>query len=556
MTISKFALAGVTALALAACGKNGSDSAGPATETSRQAANVEAESPLSAEFRLQGAEPIEIDSLLALMPNDARPTYESAAFDDNLGAMIVSNLRFADSSDGESVLVERAEFYGVDLEAIERVREATEATAESPFETVLQKVRLLNVRTEGFDDEEGRINIGGVEFDQLAIRQGGVEGNGEGDEGARFFNAVNLAGLYFKDLKMGVETEEAPVIALNGEDIRFVGIGGGKVEAIIANDLEYSMSQSAESIAAMSDAMGPQAALLMAGPLKNILAPKNQRTTLGSFEWRDIDMSGLLAWGLKGETPPMDEDDLIDLGTIKALDLSAYIADRRVSTVEEATITDATFTWLAPSLIRAETKGASYDLTAYLPETEEDAIKILKDNGLDAVTGEGIAEWRWDAKSGAAALNYEATTEGLADFDLTFNMSALKLKDIETAIEEGAPRPVASVGKLDSFTLSLSDEKALDAIFALAALQMGGTADDLRQSAPAMIRLSGVQVAQMNARLMDYVNAFADFVADGGAIEIRAEPEEPLALTALQDANTSPQTLPDVLNLTVTHTAP
>lgn len=556
MTISKFTLAGVAALAMAACGKNGSESSTPQTGASREAANVQAESPLNAEFRLQDAEPIEIDALFALMPEDARPTYESAAFDESLGAMVVSNLRFADSSDGESVLVERAEFYGVDLEAIERVRGAAEPTAESPFETVLQKVRFLNVRTEGFDDEEGRINIGGVEFDQLAIRQGGVEGNGEGDEGARFFNAISLAGLYFKDLKMGVETEEAPVIALNGEDIRLVGIGGGKVEAIIANDLEYSMSQSAESIAAMSDAMGPQAALLMAGPLKNILAPDNQRTTLGSFEWRDIDMSGLLDWGLKGETPPMDEEDLIDLGTIKALDLSAYISDRRVSTVEEATVTDAKFTWLAPSLIRAETKGASYDLTAYLPETEEDAIKVLKDNGLNAVTGEGIAEWRWNAKSGAAALNYEGTTDGLADFALTLDMSALKLRDIETAIEEGAPRPIASVGKFDSFTLSLADEKALDAIFALAALQMGGTADDLRQSAPAMIRLSGVEIARMNARLMDYVNAFADFVADGGAIEIRAEPEEPLALTVLQDANTAPQTLPDVLNLTVTHTAP
>ena len=71
-----------------------------------------------------------------------------------------------------------------------------------------------------------------------------------------------------------------------------------------------------------------------------------------------------------------------------------------------------------------------------------------------------------------------------------------------------------------------------------------------------MIRLSGAQVAQMNARFTDYVNALADFVADGGAIEIRAEPEEPLALTALQNANGAPQTLPDVLNLTVTHKAP
>jgi len=260
-----------------------------------------------------------------------------------------------------------------------------------------------------------------------------------------------------------------------------------------------------------------------------------------------------LGWGLKGETPPMDAENLIDLGQMKAQNLDAYVSGRRVSTIAEATVTDAAFTWLAPSLIRAETKGAVYDLTAYIPETEEATLKVLKDNGLDSIRGDGNAQWQWNANSGVAGFDYVATTEGFLDFSMALDMSELKLKDIAKAQEDGHATPVASIGKFNEFTLSLKDEKALDAIFGIAALQMGGTADDLRQSAPAMIRLSGMELAQMNPRLSDYVNAVADFVAKGGSLEISASPEEPVAFSTLQSAGSAPQDLPDTLNLKVTH---
>jgi len=69
-----------------------------------------------------------------------------------------------------------------------------------------------------------------------------------------------------------------------------------------------------------------------------------------------------------------------------------------------------------------------------------------------------------------------------------------------------------------------------------------------------MIRLSGAQAAQMNPRITDYVNALAEFVAKGGMLEIAAAPEEPVAFTTLQSTGmTAPQTMPDVLDLTVTH---
>ncbi len=304
----------------------------------------------------------------------------------------------------------------------------------------------------------------------------------------------------------------------------------------------------------MTDAMGPQAALVMNSPLRNFIAPENQRVFMESFEWRGIDFSGLLEWGLKDETPPMEALDLIDLGEIKARKLDAFIGDKRLSTIDEATVTDAQFTWLMPSLIRAETKGAVYDLTAYIPETEDEMISLLKDNGLDAIKGDGFAQWRWDANSGAAGLEYTADTDGFMDFAMGLDLSGLKLKDFKEVQENGDKDFVASLGAFNDFSLTLKDENALDAIFAIAALQMGGgTAEDLRQSAPAMIRLSGMQIAQMSPRFSDYVNAIADFIGEGGTLEISASPEDPVAFSALQGAGRSPQDLPETLNLTVVH---
>ncbi len=555
MGLLKTFLAVAAALALGACGqKDGADA--PQSVTSERAASANTASPLDAEFRLKDAAPLDIDALFALMPDDSRPTYGSAVFDDKLGATVVNNLRFADADDGEGVIVERAEFYGVDMDAIERLESAESTDVDAPFETVFQKVRFLNVKSEGFSDEdaEAEITIGGVEFDKFQIRQSGVDGDSIGDEGARLFNAVNVAGIYFKDISVAVAGEDTAAVSFAAPDLRFVGIGGGKLDAVIANDFEYEMSQTEESLAALRQSMGPQAGILLSGPLSAFIAPENQRVTMKSFDWRDIDFSGLLAFGLRGEEPPLTAKNLIDLGTMNAADMETFIAGKRASVVKEATISAAEFTWLVPSKIRTDSKGAVFDFTAYVPDTEEAVLNILNEHGLDEVKGDGYMEWVWNADSGVADLDYVATMDGLADLSMSLGFAGFDLSKMAAAQEDGDSNVALTHGAFKNFSLNITDEKALDAIFALSALQMGASGDDLRLSAPAMIRLSGAQAAQMNPRISDYVDAVANFVAKGGALEINAKPEEPLAFMSLQATGiAAPQTLPDVLELEVAH---
>ena len=555
MNLIKMFLAASLAFVLVSCGQKDSADA-PRSAASEQASKTSAASPLDSDFRLKDAAPIDVDALFALMPETSRPTYDSASFDEELGATVVTNLRFADANDDEGVVAERAEFYGVDLEAIDRIKAAQDAPLDAPFETVFEKVRLLNVASEGLEDADAElaIVIGGIEFDKLQIRQGGFDGDHDAEEGAQFFNAVTMAGVYFKDISVTAADDAAAAVSFSTPDLRFVGMGGGKLGAVIANDFEYEIAQTPESLAGLQETMGPQAGFLLSGPFAAFIAPENQRATMKSFEWRDLDFSGLLDYGLRGEEPPLTAENLIDLGTVSASDMETFINGKRAAVIEEATISAAEFTWLAPSKFRTDSKGVEYDFSAYVSDDDEAVMNIINEHGLDKVKGDGFAAWDWNADTGIAELEYAANMNGVADFAMTLGFDGFDLSDMAASQEDGESDVVLTHGEFKNFSLNITDEKALDAIFALSALQMGGSGDDLRLSAPAMIRLSGAQAAQMNPRISNYVNAIADFVAKGGALEISAEPAEPVAFTALQATSTAaPQTLPDVLELTVTH---
>ncbi|MBT8473383.1 MAG: hypothetical protein KJN99_12315, partial [Marinicaulis sp.] len=78
-----------------------------------------------------------------------------------------------------------------------------------------------------------------------------------------------------------------------------------------------------------------------------------------------------------------------------------------------------------------------------------------------------------------------------------------------------------------------------------------GTGEDLRAAAPAMLRMSGAQAAEINPRIAGYIEAVATFIEAGGEIEATIAPATPVNLNALN--NVGPDTLPDLLNLNIIH---
>lgn len=559
MRLRAVLLAGVAALAVSACGKK--DAA--TTTAAGPAAKVSAASPLAEPYSLEGATEVDVDALFALFTDGDKPTYASATFDPKLGATVVTDLRFAERStfkaDGNEVVVEsdditidRAELYGVDIEAINRVK-AGAAAIDAPFEKIFEKVRFFGVKPESSEDG-GVTTIGAIEFDQFRLRHGGFPDE-KNDNAARFFNSFELGGLYFQDIAVTAPESESGSFSLKAPDLRFVELGGGKLSALIAKDFEYSIANAASE--SLTQSMGAAAGAVLSGPLKGFIAPDNQRVTVKSFEWRGIDLSGWMGYGLKDEKPPLTAKNLINLGTFKALDATTFVGGKRAASVAETNASATEFTGLVPSKIRGETKGAEYDFTAYVPESEEQTIAILKRHGLDDVKGSGTLDWDWDSSKGGVSFKTDFDTKGLADFRTAFELSGMEIAKIAALKEAGEKEAVLKVGSFKSFYFKLADEKLLDAIFDISALEMGGTGADLRQSAPAMIRLSGAAAGATNPRIAASVDAIANFVAQGGSIEFAAKPKAPVPLQSIVGTgNTAPETVPDLINLEVTHIKP
>lgn len=542
---------------LIGCGgsKGGTEAAGSVSKENVKAASLTAPSPLDTKFTLKDGEPLDITGLLSLMPEDSRPSYESVDFDASLGATVISNLKFVDPADGEEISIERIELFGVDTDAMERVNTTEDAGVDAPFETIFQKVRMFGIAPEGESDGSD-LSIGAIEFDRLRIRQGGIDN--DADNPAFLFNAFELGGLYIKDLVVDAESLEAEgaanAIKFEVPDFRIVEVGGGKLGALIMNDLEYGLDQSDETIASLTGLLGEQGALIMNSPLRNFLAPGSQRGSMKSFVWRGLDLSGLLEYGLKGERPPYSAKNLVQLGSFEAKETEAYINGELAYKNDVSSMTSTESTWVIPTKLRSSSKGDVYNFAAYVPEEEEAIRKIISDNGLDKVTASSDFAWDWDSEKGSAALSSNIDTDGFANFSMGFDLDGFEIEKIATALDAGDENAVAALGVFNNFSIKLEDEKLLDVIFDIAGLQMGASGADLRQSAPAMVRLSGIQVAQLNPRIPDYVDAFASFLEEGGSIEISADPSSPVPLADLAaTGETSPQSLPDVINLAVTH---
>ncbi|HXI86384.1 MAG TPA: hypothetical protein VNH64_02920, partial [Parvularculaceae bacterium] len=365
------------------------------------------------------------------------------------------------------------------------------------------------------------------------------------------------AGLFFKDLSVKTEESDrnpAGANSFTAPDLRFVGVGGGKLAAIVANDVEYSIARSAAARAQMAQNMGPAGALLT-GPLAGLVAPDNARFAMKSFTWKGIDFSGLLAYGLKGEKPPVTAKELIDLGTIQMADANTYISGRKACHTDQTNVTAMQFSWLVPSKIHAESKGGECDYTAYVDPSDDKTIAVLKSHGLDDVKGDSNLDWAWDTVKGDAGLGVNFNSKALADFSLALNLAGMDLAKIKAAEDAGDKDAVMKVGSFKGFDLKLAEHNLLDAIYELAALQQGGAAADIRQSIPAMVRLSGAQITSQIPQAKEYVDAIADFLGEGGTIEISALPKQPVPFEKIKETGAAgPKGVPDLLNLKVTHT--
>lgn len=545
-------------LAVAVCGlvaACGEKATAPRSAASVAAADIDAASPLDRPYRLKGGEALDVDRLFELLPLYLRPTYKTAAFDAALGATVVSDLRVGESPAG--FVVGRAEFYGVDLERIEKLKAAVDTSSDAPLERVIERLRLFEIAS--LDPAAGaqKTTIGAVEIDSLRVREGGLPKEPAGSGVAAFFNAFDVAGIYVKDARTtgddNASSTSGAAFDFAAGDLRLVGLGGGRLGALVGRDLDYNVQQSPAAMEAASRGLGPGAEALINGPLRNFIAVKNQRTKIETLEWRDISFAGLMEYGLKGERPPISAQNLIDLGTAHFENVETFIGEKRFSMTPETTISAMEFSWLAPSKIRAVARGGVFDFTAFVADAESDALDALRSRGFDQIRADSDFGYDWSSDRGEAVVSAGFDSQGFVDFDFDAAFEGLELQKIDAARGAGGASPAFDLAKLKSFSVVLVDEKMLDGFYALAALESGGSAEDMRAAAPAMLRLGKLELQRENPRMGGYVEAVARFLEEGGTLTIKAAPDAPVPLAAIATAGAGgPDAIAETLNLTVT----
>ncbi len=528
-------LIGAAALALTACDRAEKSGGSPSAS---KAASVSAPSPLDSPFRLKDSAAVDVDALASLLPPELRPSYQSARFDEALGATVLTGVSLGEE---KGVTIGRVELYGVDQAAVARLVEKDEADSAAPFEPIFTKIRFFDFSTDG-DGSDRPVTIAAGEMDRLRIRQGAFADDQEASGLASMFNAFELGGLYLKDAAFGSKAGDDS-FALSAPDLRLVGIGGGKLEALIANQLEYRVSGGPEG--------SPPP---VAGPFETFLAPRAQRVAVRTIEWRGLDLSGLLPFSLRGETPPTSARKLVNIGEITALDTETWYGDKRFSFAPKTTVA-ADFVWLAPSKIRSVANDTVYDLTAYFGAKDTASIELLKKRGLNELKADSRFSYDWEPKSGAVTVKSDISAPAAAIIDFALTADGLEIDALAAALDENDADAISGLVRLKSASINVRDEVMLDAFFDLAALQAGGTGKDVRAAAPALVRLAGVQAAVASPSARGYFDAIATFVEKGGSLSIKVNPQEPMRLKDLEDrGRAGPEAVVQALGVDVTHT--
>ncbi|NHK26764.1 hypothetical protein FF098_002430 [Parvularcula flava] len=525
--------------------------AGSAVENAAGAAliDITAGSPIDKPFRISDADSGDLARFNALMDSADEAPFQvgNAAFDDNLGALVLTDI--SNTEDGRVFTIGRAELFDVNFDYLEALRAEETVTG---LQEVFRKVRLYDVSLFGHEDLDfdGTIDVAAVEFDRMQMDSAMAGEDPLSGEG------FSLDGFFVKELVAEGVGDDTASIGFSVDDLRLSDLARGAMGPMMFKNLEYTIEQDVEAMMAEVEsaegAAGPMA-MLTNSPFRNMFFPAEQRIVMSAGKWDGMNLSGLLDAAANEELPPIDEEGLLSFGKFEAADMESWINGKRYAYTEYTMMEPVEFAWLIPSKIRATSRGSVADMTALVDESETEMLGILREHGLDELPSEGEFLWTYDPDKGAAAMSYDVDMPGFAAIDANYAVSGLTLKQIDTAITTQNPLVLAALA-IDGMTIRLDDEKLLDGIMAIAAHETDQTPEELRESLPALIALGSSQASQIVPEVEDYAASLTAFVIEGGTLEIAIAPESPVPLMTLGLlSQTSPQMIPSTLALTVTH---
>ncbi len=563
--------------------------------------SLTADDLLAAPHSYAAGEPVDIDALLGAFPDWLTASYVSADFDASSGAMVINDLRvgFAHAP-GAGFHIARTVIWGANVGVTQAVFAGTANNAAKA--ELFDRLMFEDVRSKGMQWEAGTetaaISIEKLVIDGLAARSYNLAPKaGVGNEAKLLRNLAAIMGVFSYD-----------GAAYANLSVRLANSRGEQVEMDIAEafargyDSGALAFQSASDISAFVKGMDANVPVEISGMVKfggqgNAYAkilnqPPSEAMTeilrhptamlaaatggaatayeVDYTEARDADLTGALHWLAQWELPPVTETDLVDFGAQTTLGYRESWDGQVIQSIERMETVAADFYWLVPAHYQVVYSGYRQEVgrmfgvmqnrippgfsTETAPQFEQ-ALDVINALGVERLSGDGDFSWRWNGETGDAAVSTSSALVDLMTNDFGLSVDGPTLVEWDAMARNDTPVAAAVQSiSLHAFNFGLGDRGILDRAFAYAAEQQGTTGPELRQSMSALARLSGAQAGAANPRIATYANAVADFIASGGRIDIVAAPEAPVDLMSLQmTAQSAPQTVPDLLNLTITH---
>ena len=320
----------------------------------------------------------------------------------------------------------------------------------------------------------------------------------------------------------------------------------------------------------------------------------------------DMQLKTLMGYLKNKQIPGRDITDLMSLGVINYYGAEFGMGDDFLIRSDRLTLDLSDFHWFAPQGVLFEAENAELNLGAYLDyiktliqemapdldENEQQAandifeqiVSILEDHDADILSGDLLIDLDWNAVTGDTVLKYREQFDGFWSIKYDLDIGFLTLDDVVAMFEadtENSDEPQPNLfevammdhGRFTSFDLVIEDQGGLDKVFSMVfafsklapeddptfSYLQALEPDELRMVAASGIRILTVQTAKAFPPATDYLNAFADFVEEGGTFEMHARPEQPVTMESmetLQSLSEDPDALVEYLRVSVVHTPP
>lgn len=339
------------------------------------------------------------------------------------------------------------------------------------------------------------------------------------------------------------------------------GVARGDVELAVMSDFTFEVSTNTAATAT-----APAVPFTMAGGV-------------GRYTVTGLKLAKLLDYWARGESPPPKEVNLLSLGVWESRNERYTLGGAPVYSLDYAKTDLTKFRWFLPTSIRSAVTNLSYDLGGLMkfsaqaaPQGEKTAelltmIGLMEKHGFSKITTSGETAYDWSPETGAATIvsANDMKTLGKVDFKAVAGLPAFKdFAGLHPKKGEAFDTTKLSAlfadGTLTNASMTVADKGVLARGFALAAdlqaVQAGGKpgaikSDELRAGAAFSMRSLGAAPTP----LAPVYAAVADFIAEGGALDLAVAPASPIPFALIMAPGPNGEDPLTRLNLTARRTA-